>query len=595
MNRLMPAAPGFKMATDRPIDRVRPDPFSLRPDPMSGHSAYNRARAPDPLNGSQSARTSVETMKSGRRDMLMKQGQQLGMSPRLEDSASSRGAAFLGRGAAPAQPLRYHVDHPDDVLSFSACFTENLNSGAVSSRVRKFTILYYLRDGQLEISEPRQINSGIPQGKFLNKGLATLPNGDRLTWSDIRVGQDLTIHGIYYSVYDADPFTRNFFDSKGQPQPEAAPPPADEYQHRREAERTVADSSHAKTNNSLKTYKEAMLGNTILAHKINNSGQGPEAGEWRTQTPEVLCFQCEHIPTGVPTWNQTSIRHAVLPIIYTLQYYTVDGTVEITEKQQVNSGLGPFVKLLSRRRMPKRWQHDLNNDYRRGCGDNLDLDGPEHYYAAADLVVGLALTAYGKTLTLVACDEHTRAWYAEKLGVAQPQGKLWERPESAKVNHPVPAPTGYGEEEDSLGSVLHLVPKRPKGKERGYLAHGEAKLRFEMELTDNPIWGLGVAVPNAGGNNAPNKARKMILLFHLCDGTMSIFETKDGTPDGLAGGPFLHRDKHAQAGGGAHTVQSLGRALQTGELVTFMNAFHFRLLRADEGTKAYLSQNLASN
>merc|ERR1719261_524501 len=207
-----------------------------------------------------------------------------------------------------------------------------------------------------------------------------------------------------------------------------------------------------------------MLGNVTLANKVNFLG--PENGDWHTHTPEILCFQCEHNPKGIPTWNQTSIRQAVLPIIYTLHFHTEDATIEVTENHEDNSGLGSFTKLLSRSRLPKQWQHMLGNDYRRGCGEGLENDGAENYYSAKDLVVGESVTVYGRVMKLVACDEHTKNWYEKTMGIIQPAGKVWERPLTAKIVHPIPKSTGFGDEEDSLGSVLHLVPKRPKGKDR---------------------------------------------------------------------------------------------------------------------------------
>lgn len=56
------------------------------------------------------------------------------------------------------------------VLRFSAFFKEScVESGLESYRVRKVLIYFYLEDNSIEIIEPKQMNSGIPQGSFLKR------------------------------------------------------------------------------------------------------------------------------------------------------------------------------------------------------------------------------------------------------------------------------------------------------------------------------------------------------------------------------------------------------------------------------------------
>lgn len=44
-----------------------------------------------------------------------------------------------------------------------------MESALETSKLRKITLLYYLEDHSIQISEPRQMNSGTPQGIFLKR------------------------------------------------------------------------------------------------------------------------------------------------------------------------------------------------------------------------------------------------------------------------------------------------------------------------------------------------------------------------------------------------------------------------------------------
>lgn len=56
------------------------------------------------------------------------------------------------------------------VLRFSGYFKEAVVESALENyRIRKITIFYYLEDHSLSITEPKQENSGVPQGAFLKR------------------------------------------------------------------------------------------------------------------------------------------------------------------------------------------------------------------------------------------------------------------------------------------------------------------------------------------------------------------------------------------------------------------------------------------
>ena len=71
-------------------------------------------------------------------------------------------------------------------------------------RVRLVNIKLYLADNTFEITEPRQANSGLPQGCFLKRtSLRNQSTGNSYTSDDLRIGQEITIHSKTFYVYGA--------------------------------------------------------------------------------------------------------------------------------------------------------------------------------------------------------------------------------------------------------------------------------------------------------------------------------------------------------------------------------------------------------
>eukprot|EP00826_Nyctotherus_ovalis_P013622 TRINITY_DN13715_c0_g1_i4.p2 TRINITY_DN13715_c0_g1~~TRINITY_DN13715_c0_g1_i4.p2 ORF type:complete len:286 (-),score=101.01 TRINITY_DN13715_c0_g1_i4:925-1782(-) len=116
------------------------------------------------------------------------------------------------------------------VLRFYAYFQEGVAESKLEAhRIRKLTITYYLDDSTIAVSEPKQNNSGIPQGDFLKRQMILRSDGSgtRMTPFDFVVGQDAVIYGRALHVYDCDSYTREFFANYEKPQPEAEPCPTD--------------------------------------------------------------------------------------------------------------------------------------------------------------------------------------------------------------------------------------------------------------------------------------------------------------------------------------------------------------------------------
>jgi hypothetical protein len=81
-----------------------------------------------------------------------------------------------------AEPAFVKMDK--QVLRFYAYFQEGVTESKMEShRIRKLMINYYLEDSTVSISEPKQTNSGIPQGDFLKRQmiLRSDGSGNRMT------------------------------------------------------------------------------------------------------------------------------------------------------------------------------------------------------------------------------------------------------------------------------------------------------------------------------------------------------------------------------------------------------------------------------
>lgn len=78
-------------------------------------------------------------------------------------------------------------------------------------RCRKLTICYFLEDKSIMITEPKQVNSGVPQGHFLKRQVVLRANGCPYMPEDFAIGIDVSIFGRAMRIFDADQYTRNFY------------------------------------------------------------------------------------------------------------------------------------------------------------------------------------------------------------------------------------------------------------------------------------------------------------------------------------------------------------------------------------------------
>jgi hypothetical protein len=99
-------------------------------------------------------------------------------------------------------------------LRFYGYFKEAVVESRLENfRIRKLVIYYFLEDRSIMITEPKQVNSGTPQGAFLKRQMVLRQDGSKMPFepSDLRVGQDVEICGRNIRLTDCDEYTREFF------------------------------------------------------------------------------------------------------------------------------------------------------------------------------------------------------------------------------------------------------------------------------------------------------------------------------------------------------------------------------------------------
>ena len=109
-------------------------------------------------------------------------------------------------------------------------------------------------DGTINISEEKELNSGIIHGSFLKRGKLKDENGHVISYADLLIGKDIYLNGRYLTLYDCDKYTRDFYNTKGIVQIDHILPLKDNF-HLKMDRKIVKN-----TDNSMMEYLEFKLG-----------------------------------------------------------------------------------------------------------------------------------------------------------------------------------------------------------------------------------------------------------------------------------------------------------------------------------------------
>jgi len=430
------------------------------------------------------------------------------------------------------------------VLRFYAYIVEKvIFSNEESLRYRKFQILYYLDDDTIQINEESLENSGIDQGMYLKRQPVPADAEDRfMKWSELKVGQTIPIFKQPFHIISCDAMTREFYEKMETPLEEDGEFPIDVYSLKRDAA-----AERPPPNTTISGYNEALLGKTA-------PWQLKKAKQFLAHDRKVLRFWA--------TWNDPQVfgrtRH------FQVFYYLSDDTISISEDYPENAGTQLFPTFLSRRQLPRALPETGVALIGEDITDEVDI------YTHADLRVGGYITVYGRHMLLTGCDDYTKCFFQDIHGYEDEDFEpIKEVDEEYVIPTVAPPPhNGFGTEQDSLGSVKHLVPRVPRKDYVKLLKYDNTVLRFKASLVTT---------------HESDLDRRFVIEFFRSNDTCQIFELRRAN-SGFMGGKFLERRKC--------TNPETGKTFQAGEFFVgatlVINGWNFSMLEADESTLGHM-------
>ena len=180
------------------------------------------------------------------------------------------------------------------------------------------------------------------------------------------------------------------------------------------------------------------------------------------------------------------------------------------------------------------------------------------------------IVIYGRQCLIYDCDDFTKAWYHQNLGMVQNSIPLRKDAPAVSYN-PVPTYNGFGTEEDSMGSVKSLQKKVPKKDMKKMFKQDMHILRFNAKLVST---------------EPDDENREFIISVYCGDDTIQVYEVCDKN-SGRIGGKFMERKKHKNpVTMGFYDEHDflIGRTV-------FLGGFKFQLISADEYTEKYMEDN----
>jgi hypothetical protein len=483
-------------------------------------------------------------------------------APKLTTSASAaslRGQSLkdsLRNTYRPAQQPAW-LKHDRQVLRFYAYYQEPVvESPTENFRIRNVTICYFLEDGTMQITENKVENSGIwPQGPFVKRHRIPRPGDDtggHGFWGPemLKMGTTVTIYARAFRIIGCDQFTKWFYQEAGLDVGVEEPAPLDAY-----LEDTVYKKENAIRNTGMpkdvlegKEYNESFLG----------ASKNRRFKQFLENDRKVLRFYAY--------WDDET-RYGSRSY-FTVHYYLADDTMEINNAFQRNSG---------------KWQCPVF--FKRGvikkapCTNVAPgmIEVPSAPIKPEDLVVGMDVPIYGRKFHIYSADEATTNFYKNWLGVDMvPEqipggcGPAGHEDPYMHIQLSYPPPTGFGGEEDSLGSCVKLRPVPPPKDLTKLMVNSGKILRYELVPT----------------NGAPeDAARSFVIWYYMMDDSIMVIENKVRN-SGIWEGKFRERDNFGDRV--MNTNVSPPRPFHPsdfwiGQHVT-VSAMPMRITRADEYT-----------
>ncbi|CAE7443368.1 efhc2 [Symbiodinium natans] len=436
------------------------------------------------------------------------------------------------------------LKHEKQVLRFYAFFQESVpERWDENSRYRHVYVMYFMEDGTIGVNEPKVENSGLTQGTFMKRQRILNEDGVPIGPDDMRVGHDLTLHGRTYHISGCDRFTRWFFEENGIELAEDEDVPTDHWQKGYRTSQVFARGGAPLTRAAVedKAIQRALGGIPPIDKKL---------AQFLLNDRKVLRFKGywdDHTPYGSRVY-------------FIIHYYLADNTCEINEAHCRNSGRAKWPVFM--KRGPLRKSNFIN-----ATPGMLSCEAPR--YLPEDLKVGDSINVWGRTVVLWDCDDFTRSFYKDYLGIDQASTRIdvSEKPLTHAKLHPPPH-CGVGKEEDSLLNCSMIQPKPPKvDLERMMKLTGEV-LRFECKMI----------------NGEPeDELRRLVIAYYAADGDIAVFEVPVRN-SGHMGGKFADKRRIKNPDTGLPFQLS---DFYVGQVVTIA-AQPLQIIRADERCLQFL-------
>jgi hypothetical protein len=183
-------------------------------------------------------------------------------------------------------------------------------------------IIYYLEDDTIQVSEPKTMNSGIPQGCLVSRQRIRKPapnQNEHVTLLDLNVSQTIRLLDRNYMITDCDEFTKKFLNKIGISVPDAIEIPKDPSTEIRRMREETLQPTHP----TIKDFRFAKF--------LKNDRK-------------VLRF--------FGYWDDTNSESGDIRELEIL-FHLADDTVEIKERMSMNSGRESNGMFLRRGKLPK--------------------------------------------------------------------------------------------------------------------------------------------------------------------------------------------------------------------------------------------------
>jgi EF-hand domain-containing protein 1 len=437
------------------------------------------------------------------------------------------------------------LKHDKQVLRFYGFFQESVVERAdENSRYRQIAIMYFMEDGTIRISEPRVENSGIAQGMFLKRH--RVPRDDGMGFigpDDFRCGQEITIYDRTYHISGCDRFTRWFYEENGIELGDDEPVVEDNWQRTYKHQKTAEKGGLPLTKSAVdfKALTKSQTGAPVVDKKLT---------QFLLNDRKVLRFKA--------FWDDHTLYGARTYLV--IHYYLADNSIEINMAFVRNSGRDKYPVFMKRGQLHK--SNVVN-------AVPAMLSAESSVYMPEDLKVGDSIDVWNRKVILYDCDDFTRKFYQDYLGIDQFEGRIDVSEKPVRHLKLAPPPhNGIGSEEDSLISTQMIVPKAPKVDLVKMMTMSGEVLRFECKMV----------------NGEPeDELRRLVIAFYPADDEVMVCEIQQRN-SGHMGGKFAEKRKQKNPDTGKYFQLT---DFFVGQTVTIA-AQPLQIIRADEHCLQFL-------